>query len=47
MRELLKHYGKKKIGLVTKMQMRIKKLFGFGGRDLVFKGNILDIERAP
>ena len=47
MRELLRHFGKKKIGLVKKIQMRIKKLFGFGGRDLVFKGNILDLERAP
>ena len=27
--------------------MKIKKFFGFGGKDLIFKGRVLDIVRAP
>lgn len=44
---ILKHFGKQKVGIVKKIQMRIKKMFGFGGKDLIFKGKVLSIERAP
>ena len=46
-KELLRHYGNSKIGVITKLQMRIKKLFMEGGKDLIFKGKVLRIERAP
>ena len=46
-KQLLKHFGNSRIGVFMRIQMRIKKFFSKGGKDLIFKGSVLRIERAP
>lgn len=47
MKLLLKHFGIEKVGVIKRLQALIKKLFDSSSRNILFKGKVLRIERAP
>lgn len=44
---MLENYGIAKVSLLKKIQSQIKNFFRGSTRDIIFKGNVIQIERAP
>ena len=45
--KLLNHFGIEKMGIIKQIQNRIKKIFKPEHKDVMFKGKVIKIERAP
>lgn len=45
--QLLEYFGIEKVGIVKQIQSKIKNLFNPESKNIVFKGNVIKIERAP
>lgn len=46
-KKLLHHFGIEKVGLIKQIQTKVKKFFKPESKDIIFKGNVIKIERAP
>ena len=46
-KRLLQHFGIEKVSLIKQIQTKIKKFFNPESKDIIFKGNVIKIERAP
>ena len=46
-KRLLQHFGIEKMSILKQVQTKIKKIFNPESKDIIFKGNVIKIERAP